>query len=269
MIFHDAYARPTPFELVFPDPADGAALMTAAREEAERLGVDAANPQSFVMLGSVATYLQRVQAPDAPATAVHQYGALLFHAAHHAGAGLRTYLVESHVARYLVDGAPPGDGVELPGDAGYVQLPRNLFWVRPHPDAPAEPVDGYHWTLGSGGYLHCLLALGMRGDRPGLVVVPVPEAPWAEAETWLHAQVREDSRDFETTLPGGELEGLLSLETAGEVLKLTSRLFRYLQVHAAAVVAEEPRTHGPEELPHSGLSYSRVTLDDAPTRESL
>ena len=260
MVFHDVYARRTPFELVFADPDEATELWAAAREEADRLGADPHNPQSFVMLGSVASYLQRLQAPGAPASAVHQYGALLYHAAHFAREGRKLYLMGTHVARYLVDASPPAKAPGLPAEAGYVQLPRNLFWVRPHPDEAAEAVDGFHWTLGSAGYLHCLLALGLRGDRPGLAVVPVPEAPWSDASAWLDAQVREGGRDFETTLPGGELEGLLSLETAGEVLKLTARLFRYLELHPEAVRPEGPAA-GEEEGPvPSALPFSRVGL---------
>ena len=147
MDFHDAYARTTPFELVFPDPAEAEALWSAAREESRGRGAEVRNPASFLMLGSVASSLRRLQEPGVPATVTHQYGALLFHATHFAHDGRRLYLVENHVARYLVDAPMAGAAPTAPAQSGYLQLPRNLFWVRPAPDEAAEAVDGIHWTV--------------------------------------------------------------------------------------------------------------------------
>ncbi len=161
-------------------------------------------------------------------------------------AGRPVHLVDVHVARFLVGGPPTAEAVgDPPTPAGYAQLPRHLFWVGGGGgDDAAEPVDGFFWTVSGDGTLHLLLATGIREGRPGLGVVPLPEAPWAEADTWMAASVREAGDDFATTLPGGELEGLYSLTAAGEVLKLAARLFAYERAVPEAVEKHLPPSDG-------------------------
>jgi hypothetical protein len=45
--------------------------------------------------------------------------------------------------------------------------------------------------------------------------------------------------DFETTLPGGELRGLYSITTVGEIQKLVGRVFSYLTSSPGALRKEE------------------------------
>ncbi len=223
MSFHDAYLRITPFELAFPDAgAEGGA-------------------------------------PLQDAASLRECGVMAFHAVPFQQAGCPVFLLDTALCRFLA-GAWEGRGVPAPpGPAGYVQLPRNLFWAHAEPGTPPEPVDGFFWTVSVGEVLHLLLATGMRDGRPGLSVVPVAEAPLADAPGWLHATVREEGSDFATTLPGGELQGLCSLTAAGEVLKLAARFFAHLAGSPGASRTGEPGPGDASPAP-SRLAYRRVTL---------
>ena len=223
MSFHDAYLRLTPYELAFPD---------------------AGSPGGTALQG---------------ATPLREYGVLAFHAVPFQQAGCPVLLADTALCRFLT-GAWEGSGAPAPpGSAGYVQLPRHLFWAQAEAGTPPEPVDGFFWTVSAGAVLHLLLALGMRDGRPGLSIVPVADAPLAEAGGWLAATVREEGPDFATTLPGGELQGLLSFTAAGEVLKLAARLFAHLAEHPGSAEAGEPGPEGASPAP-SSLAYRRVTL---------
>lgn len=264
MPFHDEYARITPFELAFPDREQADGLVTDVRAEAENRGADLEDWGAFNMLASVAGFLQRLREPDAPPEAFTDYGALAYHAYHFLTADAPVFLVTTHAARYLVDGGPDTDHVEAPTRAGYAQLPRHLFWIHGGRESdPAEPVDGFFWLVGGDEVLRLLLAVGMREGRPGLGVVRMPDVPFADAPTWLHAEIREEGRDFATTLPGGDLEGLYSLTTSGEVLKLAARLFAYMRHVSDAV--EEMTSAGVAEVAEgqpaqSALPFRRITL---------
>jgi hypothetical protein len=259
MALHDAYLRRTPVELAFPDRDAAAEFVAEVVTEARDAGVDAGLRQAFFALPAVSRALGRLRPGEPRPEATYDYAMLLYHAFHFQHAGAYTLLVGEETARALVDGRA-GDGPPVaPAPAGYAQLPRNLFWIRAAPGETPEAVDGLFWTLAEEGWVHVLLAVGIRPDRPGLAVVPVPEAPWAEAPSWVAAPMRSDALDFATTLPGGELEALYSLETAGEVLKLVARLFAHLHANpdALAVGAPPAGAGGP---PPSVLPYKRIEL---------
>jgi hypothetical protein len=269
MALHDSYARVTPFELTFSDPARAGELAEAVLEEAEARGVPADDPGAFINLGTVGSFLRELRAADAPPEAIHDYGLLVYHAVHFQEAGRPLLLVSTHVARYLTGGSMGDEAPPLPAPAGYVQLPRHLFWVGGGDGGPAEAVDGFFWTLDGRGILRVLLATGLRDDRPGLAAVSVPEAPWADAGSWLDADVRGEGRqDFATTLPGGELEGLYSFTAAGEVLKLAARVFAYVHRHPGAVEDADGTSlsaadRAPGEPAPTSLPYRKVVLQDA------
>lgn len=285
MTFHDAYARITPYELAFPDVEVAEERLGGIRDDARERGqVPAlADPGRFLTLPGVGEVLHEIRDPRSDAQAVQKHGILLYHAFHFEEGGRPLFLVETHVARYVVEsgsgregaggdaeesGSGPGakaPGPRPPAPSGYAQLPRNLFWIRPSGDGPPEPVDGLFWAAPDGERITVLVAAGIRGDRPGLAVVPLPTVPLDEARTWLGADVRPDGRDFESTLPGGDLERLYSLEAAGEVLKLVAGLFRYIELFPEAVREEAPRDGEPaeaEEPRASALPYRRVTLEE-------
>lgn len=262
MPFHDAYLRTTPFELAFPDGSPQLGRMADIAEEAASRGADTGDLGAFAMMGAVNGALRELGGPEATADAIIQYAALLFHAFHLHGTCGVTYLVEAPVCRFLVEGPVRGGAPSPPAPSGYVQLPRNLFWIHADSSAPAEAVDGLFWTA-SEGRLHVLLVSGVLEGRPGMGVVPLPEAPLDEAAAWVGSPMRAAGDDFATTLPGGELEGLYSFTTAGEVLKLLARFFAYVAAVPDAVTEEAPP--GGERTPApSSLAYLRARLSSTP-----
>lgn len=259
MLFHDAYLRRTPWELAFATAEGAEALPEAVRDEAARRGLEPSDPHAFLTLECVTRFVRDVRGPDAGGAALVQYGRLVYHAVHFSDPGRRVLLVSTGLARELTSGSWTGPAPTLPGASGYVQLPRHLFWLGSAGQGAAEPVDGWFWTTSVTGDLHVLVIAGLREDRGGFVAVPVPEAPWTDAAEWSLARVRPDGGDFRSTLPGGELGELCSIEMAGEVLKLTARLFGYLAVEGepsiAEAVAPDADENGP---PRSALSYVKV-----------
>lgn len=230
MALHDRYARRTPFELAFPDREGARNLAEEIQAEAEARGVDPRHPQMFATLGSVGRYLTELRDPEAPPEAAEQYAALAFHGLAFVQAGHPLYLLSTDASRSLVSRSP--DGVpEPPGKAGYLQLPQHLFWVEDGAaGAVPESLDGLFWTVTGHGTLHALLVTGVRPDRPGIGVVPLPEAPLEAARTWLDARVREDREgtDFASSIPGAEMDALYGIRAAGEPLKLLARFFALL-----------------------------------------
>jgi hypothetical protein len=166
--------------------------------------------------------------------------------------------VEEDLPEEYVPGDAPQVGVEAPGPSGYIQLPRHLFWVRMAPEAPPEPLDGLFWTLSGGEVLHLLLVLGVRDERPGLAVVVVSDAPWSDAMQWLRTEIRAAGRDFETSLPGGEMDGLYSIEAAGEALKLVARLFRHMTSRPESLTDHDPSGEDGSTVTPSGLPFVRA-----------
>ena len=259
MPFHDEYLRRTPLELAFPDAEAAGARMAEIAREVEARNVDVGDPGAFAMLASVNGLLKEMVGEAAPADEILRFAVLLFHAYHHHRAQAPTLLVTTPVCRYLVGGPGDGGAPAPPAPAGYAQLPRHLFWIQGDAEAPAEAVDGFFWSA-AGDAFHVLLAVGMRDGRPGLAVVPLPEAPLAEVATWARETIRPSGNDFATTLPGGELEGLHSFVAAGEVLKFAARLFAYLAAVPGAVTSGAPGGEGDGPAP-SSTPYRRVTLD--------
>lgn len=274
---HGHYARVTPFELSFPEDSVAEERLRRIREEAVERGEESSlvDPGRFVALPAVAETLQKIRDPGGDAEGLQKHAVLLYHLFHFHQAGRPLYLLTMHAARYLVEAGDTegGDVPPTPPEAaGYLQLPRHLFWVEPTEEGPPEPVDGIFWSAPEGERMAVLVTAGLREDRPGFSVVPLPALPLADAPVWVDADVRETGADFESTLPGGELDRLYSLEAAGEVLKLLARVFRYLRQVPEAVdqrpppgpPEEEPGSEHPEEPRPSGLPYRRIELSGDP-----
>lgn len=260
MSLHDAYARITPFELAFPEPDAVDQLISDLTEEATGRGSDPANPSVFITMGSVGSFITRLQEPDAPPEAIHQYGALVYHSVFFRDEGCPLYVLDAAAARYLVGGSPGGDPVP-PSSSGYLQLPQHLFWVAGSPEEAPESVDGFFWTVSPSGVLYVMAVTGVRPGRPGFGTIPVPEAPIAEAEGWLLADARESGGDFSSALPGADIDGLYAVEAAGEVLKLLARFFAYINSVPDAVVLGEGAAGAGDDPPASELPFHRVVLD--------
>jgi hypothetical protein len=206
-------------------------LFPPIAQEAEATGIPLHDPARFLFLTSVGRLLQAVagEAPGRSGEALEQHGRLLFHAFHFWREGKRVREAGEERLRALVDGATsPGAGDLDPGTlggAGFVRLPRNLFWASPAPGLQPEAADGFFWTFcpesDGGATLHLLLVLGVRPDRPGFSVVPAAGEAVDVARS-ARRPVRSGGTDFATTLPGGELGRLHSIETTAELLKLAA-----------------------------------------------
>lgn len=275
-----AGARLTPYELVFADTELETDGFPGLREEAEARGVDATVPEQFLLLATAGRLLRELGATDATLEPV---GMLLFQSYHFWRAGQHVYVLEPALARALAEGAPgvlreiagqapPAAATAyVPAPAGYLQLPRNLFWARVDEAATPEPVDGLFWTMAHAGdaggppaRLDLLLALGLWPGRPGLSVIPVAEPLAGRPLTDLAlARARPDGADFANVLPGGELEGLFALTTPAEVLKLFALVWSYVERRPDAVgdavpPPEPAPASSPHALPPSRLPYHPI-----------
>lgn len=258
MSLHDEYARTTPYELAFRERANAEALVAEVEVEADRRGADPEDPNAFVTMGSVVAYVRAVEGSKASPGSLHQYGALAFHGAHFTRADCPLFLLTVHVARYLVDGAP-GPAAEPPTPAGYIQLPQHLFWADSGTGAP-ESVDGVFWTATKQGVLHTLVATGLRPERPGFAVVPLPGAPLQDAADWIEAPVRKNGGDFSNQMPGAEMDLLYEFTAAGEVLKFLARFFAYVKTVPEALELSALSGIASAHPEPSRLPFTRVTL---------
>lgn len=231
MRIHDRYARVTPYEMALPGRAFAEERFGLIRGEADRRGADIWDPGAFSMLDETRRAIADIRVEDDNPVLFVQYGVILFHAFHFWSAGEHLYLLGNEAARQVTRAGPPSGpddrAFAAPSRAGYAQLPHYLFWARPEAGGPAEALDGFFWAQSPARRLHLMVASGMRADRPGLGVMPVPEIPAEDASRWAAATVRERGDDFASTLPGGE--ELCSIETLGEVVKLAGRLFWQLE----------------------------------------
>ncbi|HEX7117523.1 MAG TPA: hypothetical protein VF212_01965 [Longimicrobiales bacterium] len=269
-----AAVRLTPYELVFGYEAFEGDRFPAIGSEVEARGVDTGAPERFLVLEAVQSLLRELAPDEAGADVYGRYGALLYQAWHFWRFGRRLLVLDPEQARRLVDARFPEVGAwELtpPYPAGYVQLPRHLFWARTDASAPPEPVDGWFWTmLGSGDAesppyerIDLLFVLGMRPDRAGFGTVPVAAAlHGAPVGHWADGEARPEGGDFSNVLPGGELQDWYALVTEQEALKLASRTFWHLASNPDALSAEQRAPAGPPPGPHrfppSALAYQMI-----------
>jgi hypothetical protein len=268
-------ARLTPYELVFAEGDFESRIFPRIRAEAEAQAVDARRRERFDFLSTAGDVVREVTPEDAPPDALEQYRAILFHAYHFWSGGKRLYGLDTAVARYLVEAAPRLEGWDfvLPGESAYLQLPANLFWSSITPEAPPEPVDGFFLTKSeltdpvgqAAGLLEVLLVLGIRRSRAGFSVIALSTATGPGiSESW-DAESRPEG-DFANTLPGGEIAGLYTLLTAGEVLKLVGRAFWYIDRFPEALEEVQPleALGDAGEPPATRLGHLRVSLTSGP-----
>jgi hypothetical protein len=234
----DDASRRTPYELVFGDDAFERQHFPAVARELETRPHAATDPAAFVMLGTVGHVLRALR-PDAEddrdvsGEAVMHYGALAFQGFHFWHAERPLFVVTPELFDHLMsETAPIGEWpLQPPAAAGYVQLPRHRLWIAGQAGETPEAVDGFFWTSpsdesGLPARLDVVLCAGLRPGRPGFaayeIAAPLPAEPPGH---WADLDARENGRDFENVLPGGELGGLHALTNAAEALKLLSRVF--------------------------------------------
>jgi hypothetical protein len=272
-----AAPRTTPYELVFGEPRFEARDFPKILAEARDTGLDPLQADEFALIPAAASAVREVVPEEAPPESLEQYRALLYHAFNFWRFGTRVYLLDTPVARFLVEAAPRMSDweVALPQPSVYVQLPANLFWGSISPEVTPEPVDGFFVTASSGedalgqGFqrLDVLVVLGIRRDRAGFSVIPFhTEAGPGIAGAWAESPGRERGADFENVLPGGEIGGLYSLLTVSEALKLVGRALWYVDSFPGDLARVEPAEPdsgegaAPPGPPVSRLPCWRVSL---------
>jgi hypothetical protein len=275
-------ARQTPYELVFLHSGFEDEVFPGIAEEAAARGVATSSPEPFMLLATVGNALRELM-PEGESGAggpevrerLEQFGKLLFQAYNFWRYDRYLLLLSGAAARHLVESSPtpPGWDFSPPHPAGYLQLPRNLFWVEAVAGQPPEPADGFFWTMldmsdpkaSSVSRLDILLATGLRRNRPGFSTLSLTaELPDSGPGPWIASEARPGGADFESVLPGGELQSLYSLTTMAEVLKLVSLCFWYATARSAPVLPgsasagdDATSTHrAAADLPPSQLEYS-------------
>jgi hypothetical protein len=239
---------PSPYQLVFGAQAMDDTLFPPIAAEAEARDNPLHDPDRFLFLSSVGHLLNAIVGTPTDGDdgddgeggrageAFRQHGRLVYHAFHFWREGKHEIELDQETVRRVLDQEVVADDRALspPAAAGYLRLPRNLVWASPEPGARPEPADGIFWVLeprdADGPALHLLLALGVRADRPGFSVVTATGVG-ESAPHWANVDARPGDVDFTTTLPGGELDRLYSVETTAELLKLASRCFLALDAH--------------------------------------
>lgn len=274
-------ARLTPYELVFGGAHFEQQVFPDIENEAAAHGIDPTHRDRFAFLSRVGDTLRDVVPTEAGPEALEQYRAMLFHAFNFRCFGKRLYVLDPAVARFIVEAAPVLNDWELrlPHPTVYVQLPPNLFWASVAPDVPPEPVDGAFLTAARAEdplgepyqALSVMLVLGIRRNRAGFSVLAFDtETGPGIARVWAETPGR-DGRDFDNILPGGEIDGLYSILTTAEALKLMARALWYIDRNPEMVRAETaPERLATDHLgapPRSRLSYHRVQLNGDPSRE--
>jgi len=227
----------SPYELVFGAEIFEGTRFPGIRAEAEARGVVTEIPERFLLLASVGALLQELIPEDAGVEEFARHGALLYQAYHFWRHGKVTYRVTEGEARGVIERATSSERwcCDPPGPAGYLELPRHLFWARIEEGATPEPVAGFFWTVAEPGdaaapgrRLHLLLALGVFPGRPGFSTIGLEVAPDLLPEPAAAAREEPERAEFANILPGGELHGWYGLLTELEVIKLVSRTFGHL-----------------------------------------
>ncbi|MYE15994.1 MAG: hypothetical protein F4Y07_05885 [Gemmatimonadetes bacterium] len=271
MAVHDAYARLTPYELLLPEPDFADPRVPALGGEAVQQGVDAGNPAAFVMLGAVQGALAELREEDAPPESVHDHGSVLYFVYHLWRTAGVVVVAQQKTLRAMLSGdaGTPSPGPkslwanELAGRAGYIQLPQHLVWIEEARNGPPESVDGFFWFGDAHRACHLALVAGMRGDRPGFAVVPVPPQPLDALPGWAAGPAREGGGDFETSLPGAELDGLIGIRTPAEVFKLAALLLRRV------VLGRSGDCASPARAPEAPRAHDASPVSAGPTPSAL
>lgn len=265
----------TPYEIAFGEAGLENRVFPRIQAEADEHGEDPAARERFAFLTLAVEAARDMAPPDAGGPDLEEYRALLFHAFNFWRFGRRLYVLDTAVARYLVEAAPVLEGwhFHMPAPSVYVQLPPKLFWASIATDIPPEPVDGFFVTVADerdpigGAYqeLNVLMVLGLRRGRAGFSVIPFEtEVGPGIPATWADAAGREGARDFENILPGGEMAGLYSILTTTEALKLLARALWYVDQHPDDVeslpAAERRAEERPGQVPLTRLPFNRVRL---------
>lgn len=199
--------RISPFALVFGEIAEERFPALKASLAAGK--VDALDRDAFVLDRAVTEFLRDLVPEDAPPESLHEFIAVLQHSYLFWSAGSRVIATESTDVPGAGQAAQPPS--RLPA---YIHLPSHLYWGRPEPEGPHEPVDGLFVHPFANG-IRALAIFGLHRERPGFSVaevagaVPAPLLPRADG-----------SAPFAPQMDGGGAAGIRSVAGADELLTL-------------------------------------------------
>ena len=278
MAVHDAYARVTPYELLFPAPDFPDERFPSVEAEGAARGTDLTNPAAFATCGAVQGILADLQPRDEPPEhdeARFAQGSAHAHVLYFAFQLWRTErpsdtkrpavaLFSRAALRTLPasEALAPGWEAALRGRSGYLQLPQHMVWAEEQGAERPDSVDGFFWTATGDNVFHAAAITGMHPGRPGYGIVPVPAQPLDSLSEWTATPAREDGDEFATRLPGAEIDGLLGVRTPAEVFKLLAFALKRWTTSArppapnsgAAPVEVEPTVPSSSPVP-SDLPY--------------
>jgi hypothetical protein len=265
MAVHDAYARITPYEIAFPSLDAARSTLAQMRAEAAAAGLALDDPAQVLGLDATREAAESLGSPGGDSEEAHSLALLLGHALRFWSDGETVALISAATLRRVVadplSSSPPSSER---ASAGYVQLPHRMVWLVSEDSPTPESVDGFFWMLTEHpGRLWALFAVGMRGDRAGFSVIPLPpvELDGELPNELIHA----DPQSAAAALPGAEIEGLVTLRSTTDAARLALGAVFALwttpapERHAASPSPADETTPARGAPPRSALPYLRIT----------
>ncbi|GIW51951.1 MAG: hypothetical protein KatS3mg081_1306 [Gemmatimonadales bacterium] len=212
-------SRLHPFQYVFGELAPQ--RFEDLREAAKRANYDLDSRVKFQRFQPVLDLLSELvpsEALELTGAVMEQYATLLYVAYRYWSAGLHTFQLSRDQVRDLLEIEAADRPPVVPHGACYLQLPERLFWARIDAESPYEPMDGVFAATGQeSGEVTVLAVLGLRPDRGGFsqLALSVALADWERAGETVRRPL------FAPVMEGGELAGVYSVVSEGELLYLT------------------------------------------------
>jgi hypothetical protein len=206
-------SRPTPFDLVFRQPAEK--FFPNIRLAMEQAGHDPRERDRFLMVKEVVTLLHQLRPDEGLGAGIDQLAALIHHAYLFWDAQEPTINVTMEQLPSLVSGRDSWQGKMPSAAAYYAAMPEYRLWAQVIPEHPPEPMDGcFVHSVPGGTELRVLGVFGIQPERDGFSVVE------AAGERPLVLRRMDGSEPYAPTLIGGAAAGLFSMTSDEELLDL-------------------------------------------------
>lgn len=206
-------SRPTPFDLVFRQPAQK--VFPNIRLALEQAGHDPRERDRFLMVKEVVTLLHQLRPEEGLGAGIDQLVALLHHAYLFWDAEEPTIEVTAEQLPGLLTTRDGFEGDAASAAAYYAAMPEYRIWAQVIPEHPPEPLDGcFVHSLPGGTQLRVLGVFGIQPERDGFSVVE------ATGDRPLVLARANGSEPFAPTLTGGKAAGLFSIIGEEELLDL-------------------------------------------------
>jgi hypothetical protein len=209
-------ARPTPFDLVFPE--SGETIFPAVRDALAAGGHDPRNRDAFLMIREVITLIRDLRPDEGLGEGIDQLAALIHHSYLFWEAGQPTIALSPEDLPALLTTEFPRVSGQATQPPYYAQLPVRRIWAQVVGGQPPEPLDGCFVHSSDEMTLRVLGVFGIHPERAGFSVVEVSGTRPGQLR-------RQDGTSlFSPSLPGGAMAGLFSLVGEEELLELGWRL---------------------------------------------